>query len=135
MTPQRELIFRVLHNNEMHPTADAVFAVAREQMPMISLKTVYQVLNDLVALGEIHSLDVGTGSIRFDPNVVEHDHLVCRACGRITDVASADVSPLPACDAHGFIIDAVDVTFRGLCAPCSQSAASAHPSPPPKNTK
>ena len=38
-------------------------------MATISLKTVYQTLNDLAELGEIAALDVGTGRTRFDPNV------------------------------------------------------------------
>ena len=48
-------------------------------METISLKTVYQTLHDLAELGEIASLDVGTGMTRFDPNVDDpHHHLVCR---------------------------------------------------------
>ena len=48
-------------------------------MATISLKTVYQTLHDLAELGEITSLDVGTGRTRFDPNVDHpHHHLVCR---------------------------------------------------------
>ena len=32
-------------------------------------------------------LDLGTGSVRVDPNVEdEHHHLVCTACGRVRDL-------------------------------------------------
>ena len=52
-------------------------------METISLKTVYQTLNELAALGEVAALDVGTGTTRFDPNVEEcHHHLVCSLAGR-----------------------------------------------------
>ena len=47
LTPQRQLLFRLLHENEAHPSAEALFAVASEQMPGISLRTVYQTLTDL----------------------------------------------------------------------------------------
>ena len=56
-------------------------------MPTMSLKTVYQTVHDLEALGEVHVLDLGTGSLRVDPNVEDdHHHLVCTACGRVRDV-------------------------------------------------
>ena len=115
-TPQRELVIRLVFDNPAHPTADGVFAAARLQMPMISLKTVYQVLNDLAEMGEVHALDLGTGSIRFDPNTTDHHHALCATCGMILDVAVAATPELVA--GHGFVIHDVDVTFRGTCASC-----------------
>jgi Fe2+ or Zn2+ uptake regulation protein len=118
MTPQRECIFRVLYGNEVHPTADAVYASARQQMPMMSLKTVYQTLNDLAEMGEIQQLDLGTGSSRFDPNIEGHHHLVCTSCGRVRDLyADFDVE-LPAAKRQGFAVDAAEVIFPGLCPAC-----------------
>src|SRR5665213_3355511 len=58
-------------------------------METISLKTVYQTLYDLAELGEIVSLDVGTGMTRFDPNTDDlHHHLVCRRCGSVRDLVA-----------------------------------------------
>ena len=104
-----------------HPTADAVYAAAVATMPTISLKTVYQVLNDLRELGEIQTIEVGTGSLRFDPNTSDHHHLVCRECGLVSDV-EVDASDLaiPRSKRSGFTIDAVEVTFRGQCADCKR---------------
>ena len=56
LTPQRQLLFRLLHDNTTHPSAEALFLAASEQMPGISLRTVYQTLNDLVSLGECLNL-------------------------------------------------------------------------------
>ncbi len=55
-------------------------------MPTISLRTVYQTLNDLAAMGELVQLELGTGSARFDPNLDAHHHLVCDRCGKVLDV-------------------------------------------------
>ncbi len=119
VTPQRELVFRLLHGNQMHPSADVVYAAARETMPMISLKTVYQVLHDLRELGEIQTIEVGTGSLRFDPNTEDHHHLVCGSCGRVADVHvdTTDLT-LSRSQRSGFEVEAVEVTFRGTCASC-----------------
>ena len=83
ITPQRQCIFRLLHDNVEHPTADAVYAAAVAEMPSISLRTVYQTLNDLATMGEINAVDLGTGSGRFEPNVADHHHLVCDVCGAV----------------------------------------------------
>src|SRR6478736_7560318 len=87
VTPQRQVIFRLLYGNDRHPTVEALYDAARAEMPTISLKTVYQTVHDLEALGQVSLLDLGTGSVRVDPNVeADHQHLVCSACGRVRDV-------------------------------------------------
>jgi Fe2+ or Zn2+ uptake regulation protein len=124
VTPQRQGIFRVLHDNGSHPTAHAVFESVREEMPTISLRTVYQTLNDLVALGEIQQFDVGTGAARFDPATGAHHHLVCTRCGAIRDV-HFDLAGLrlSARQHEGFTISGAEVIFRGLCANCSPTTS------------
>ena len=87
VTPQRQAIFRLLHGNDRHPTVDSLYDAARTEMPTISLKTVYQTVHDLEALGQVGLLDLGTGSVRVDPNVeADHQHLVCSSCGLVRDV-------------------------------------------------
>lgn len=122
-TPQRQLIFRILHGNEAHPTAEAVYAVAAAEMPSISLRTVYQTLNDLAEMGELTILDLGTGAARFDPNVDDHHHLVCEACGSVSDVyLEHGAIPTLAPDTfEGFTIASVEITFRGRCSSCSSN--------------
>ena len=124
VTPQRQCIFRLLDGNGVHPTAESVYAAAREEMPTISLKTVYQTLNDLAEMGEIQQLDLGTGSSRFDPNVEAHHHLVCSRCGKVRDLfVRADVD-LPEDQLAGFVPAVTEVVVRGLCADCLPSSAS-----------
>lgn len=115
VTPQRQSIFRALRGSTVHPTAESVYATVRAEMPAISLRTVYQTLNDLAAMGELHTLDVGTGSTRFDPNLEPHHHVVCSTCGRIDDVYGE--APRVAAPA-GFEVTASEVVYRGRCATC-----------------
>ncbi len=119
VTPQRQAIFRILHDAETHPTAESVYAAVTREMPTVSLRTVYQTLNDLSDMGEILQLDLGTGSSRFDPNIDKHHHLVCSGCGRVVDVY-ADTSGLRVAprQRHGFDIDTTEVVFRGTCPDC-----------------
>jgi Fe2+ or Zn2+ uptake regulation protein len=119
VTPQRQAIFRILHGAESHPTAESVYAAASADMPTISLRTVYQTLNDLAAMGEVQQLDLGTGSSRFDPNLDVHHHLVCEGCGIVVDVyADASGVRISPKQRHGFEIAATEVVFRGTCPDC-----------------
>ena len=88
VTPQRGASSPISSTtNRTRPSTRSTIAT-RAQMPTISLKTVYQTVHDLEALGEVRLLDVGTGQVRVDPNVEHgHHHLVCNACGRVADVS------------------------------------------------
>ena len=121
VTPQRQLLFRLLHDNATHPTAEALFASASEQMPGISLRTVYQTLTDLSSMGELQSFDFGNGATRFDPNVGSHHHVVCRSCHDVADVYVAGASDLDVAGLDGFTIDRSDIVFHGVCARCTTS--------------
>jgi Fe2+ or Zn2+ uptake regulation protein len=119
LTPQRERIFRVLHDNPTHPTAEAVHAEVLADMPSVSLRTVYATLHELAEMGELVQLDLGTGSARFDPNLSDHHHLVCDACGLVQDIdVEVPVIRLPPRRVRDFRVDATQIVFRGRCAGC-----------------
>ena len=105
----------------VHLTAEQVHDLARERLPEISRATVYNTLNELVAMGELLEVDVAEGPKRYDPNVSErHDHLVCEGCQAIRDIARSTPRPDIAEDARaGFVVTGVDVTYRGLCPACA----------------
>jgi Fe2+ or Zn2+ uptake regulation protein len=120
ITAQRQCIFRALEGDTTHPSAEKVYEKVRLEMPNVSLRTVYQTLNDLAELGEITALDLGTGAARFDPNVESaHHHLVCRSCGKVRDV-EGEIAGLsvPAAAVQGYEVSSAEVVFRGQCDEC-----------------
>jgi Fe2+ or Zn2+ uptake regulation protein len=123
-TPQRQCIFRVLHGNVAHPTAEAIYEVVAAEMPTISRKTVYQTLHDLADLGEVELLDLGTGAVRVDPNNDgAHHHLVCEGCGKVRDLSIEFAGlEVPADAGHGFAVRRAEVVFRGRCGECADAA-------------
>jgi Fe2+ or Zn2+ uptake regulation protein len=129
VTAQRQCVFRVLQGDVTHPSAETVHALVSAEMETVSLKTVYQTLYDLAELGEIASLDVGTGMTRFDPNVDDpHHHLVCRSCGSVRDLL-VDFPALSIPDGAelGFDVGSAEIVFRGLCPECRSAAPTAGP--------
>ena len=123
VTPQRQCIFRALDGNLEHPSAEAIYDRVTAEMPTVSLRTIYQTLNDLAAMAEISQIDLGTGSARFDPNLDDHQHLVCDGCGTVVDVPGdfADVR-VPHGHAQGFAVSRTEIVFRGLCPDCRATA-------------
>jgi Fe2+ or Zn2+ uptake regulation protein len=118
ITPQRTLLFGLMHGNTTHPTADALYEAASLAMPGISLRTVYQTLGELAEMGEIRLINCDGGATRFDPNVADHHHVVCSQCGAIGDVDVRDAASLRPVGARGFAVDEVGVVFHGTCATC-----------------
>lgn len=121
VTPQRVAIFEALQGDTGHPTAVTIYDRVAAGMPSISLRTVYQTLNDLAAMGEIQCHTIGTAAIRFDANVDDHQHLVCDGCGAIADTY-LDVSCLRRGELAGFDVARTTVVLHGTCRRCAEAA-------------
>lgn len=86
---QRELIRKTVVENNVHPTADDVYAMLKPSNPSLSLGTVYRNLTVLADNGVINRLRMPNGSDRFDGQMYEHYHVICRDCGKIFDIKLA----------------------------------------------
>ena len=114
----------MLDGEHVHLSAEAIYGHAQTRLPELSMATVYNTLNELVAMGEILEVSVGAGAKRYDPNVsVPHHHLVCTGCGSLRDVRPGEpqAEALRPEEAYGFEITGVDIVFRGLCPQCQAS--------------
>ena len=122
LSAQRRAVAEVLAGDHVHLTAEQVHDLARERLPEISRSTVYNTLNELVAMGELAIVDVVDGPKRYDPNVTaHHDHLVCEGCHAIRDVPRSTPPPrVSGSAAGGFLLTGVEVTYRGLCPECAR---------------
>ena len=127
MTAQRRVVAEVLVGEHVHLSAEAVHARAQAVLPEISLATVYNTLNEMVAMGEVLQVAAGDGPKRYDPNVgTAHQHLLCVGCGDLRDITpDGGARPtLPDDQRHGFRLVDVDVVFRGMCPACDQGPLS-----------
>ncbi len=117
---QRESILKNLKERKDHPTADMVYSDIRQIHPNVSLGTVYRNLSLLAEEKRIRKIVTGDGILRFDYNVMPHDHFICQSCGNVSDFCNTDSdnihSDVPE-DFEGKIERRV-VTFYGLCKNC-----------------
>ena len=116
-TPQREQVYAVLLRKRDHPTAEQVFIRAKQDMPEISMATVYNCLGALVQCGLARQVTLERGAARFCPNMREHCHFYCDACESVFDIdlpAQTGIA-LP----KGYRVERFDIAIHGRCPACA----------------
>lgn len=114
---QRIAVLSAIANSGRHPSADEIFRLVVKLYPSLSRTTVYNSLHALAQAGLIRELDIESGTCHYDLALQPvHSHFMCRQCGQIFDMAL----PEGVADSHsqGFIVDQVDVIYRGTCPQC-----------------
>jgi Fe2+ or Zn2+ uptake regulation protein len=121
-TRQRRAVYEHLEAMHGHPTAEDVFHAVREELPRISLATVYKALESLVESGVAQKMTVGDGTAHFESRVDEHFHARCRACNRIVDVEAMPEFHhcVEKVRTQGFAIERARVELTGLCEACAR---------------
>ena len=129
-TKQRAAVVEVLRSARSHPDAAQVHAQVREQLPHVSLGTVYRTLDALVRDGVVLTIERAGQATRYDyrhPGE-EHHHAVCRACGAIFDVEVTALPQLPPqALPPGFEVTDVRLEFMGVCPECQRRDAGGSP--------
>ena len=117
---QREAILRVVKSTNSHPTVDWVYEQVREELPHISLGTVYRDLKLLKEEGAISEIALADTLSRFDGETKNHYHFRCKQCGRIYDVDEPVDEEMDKRVARktGFKVSYHRLEFYGLCKEC-----------------
>jgi Fe2+ or Zn2+ uptake regulation protein len=120
LTPQRQVVLRVVRGAEAHLTAAEIFDAARALLPSISFATVYNSLRFLRDEGLISEITFGNSASRYDRETGRHDHAVCTSCGRLTDFDLDETAALLKLAARRskFKPQSVHLTLYGLCPDC-----------------
>ncbi|MDX1566940.1 MAG: transcriptional repressor [Longimicrobiales bacterium] len=125
-TEQRAAVYRYLSETRTHPTADQVFLSVRNEVPGISLATVYKSLETLVGCGLATKLAYADGSARYDGRTDPHHHARCVSCDRVFDVPGTLSQNELESLREG--VDAITITgyrleFTGFCPDCESVEA------------
>jgi Fur family ferric uptake transcriptional regulator len=122
VTPARLAILDTVRGGN-HLDVDAVTTAARDRLGHVSFQAVYEALHAFTAAGLVRRIEPAGSPARFERRVGDnHHHLVCRECGRVTDVdcVVGEAPCLDPADDAGYLVDEADVTFWGLCPDCRQ---------------
>lgn len=115
-TRQKELIFNIVDNSYNHPTTNDVYVKCQQELPEISLATVYRNLNFLADNGLIKRIKMPDNIDRFDNRHYDHPHFICVKCASVMDLEdgfSFDVDSLNS----NKILD-YEINVRGICEKC-----------------
>lgn len=117
---QREAIKNYLSSTTAHPTAEMVYNNIKEELPNISLGTVYRNLNFLADHNEALRLNCGDGYVHFDGCTHPHNHFFCRQCKSLSDIEMDSIQHIDKIANAGFngIIEGHTVIFYGICYKC-----------------
>jgi Fur family peroxide stress response transcriptional regulator len=123
-THQRLVVYRALMERMDHPSPEQIYEGVRQELPSISLATIYKTLHLFLQAGIIREVSPHHGSLRIEPNTQRHHHFVCLECHGITDLApcGVDATPLEAQIPAGFVVEQVSMELRGLCSRCATQA-------------
>ena len=121
-TEQRAMVFEYLQSVDHHPTAEEVFLAVKQQLPKISLATVYKNLEALVESGMASKWSYANAAARYDIRTDHHYHLRCLKCGRMWDVEPTEVSEQLARmrPQRGFQVTDYRLELVGTCRDCRQ---------------
>ncbi len=126
-TEQRAAVFKLISHSTVHPTAENVFLGVRNEIPGISLATVYKSLETLVNCGLAKKLNPTDGSARFCGRTEPHHHARCLACGGVSDVAGelgdSEITKLRA-QMRGFRLLGYELELTGYCSDCAPPAGN-----------
>lgn len=125
---QRTLVLDVLKASHEHLNAEEVYLAVKQQLPDISLGTVYRNLNLLEEMGQIIRIQTGIGGDRFDAVTWMHPHLICTECGGVSDLdcqIDKETELLrQALQTSGAQIQDVQIRAWGICGRCRENKES-----------
>ena len=121
---KRTAILSFLRQTKDHPSAEMVFNHLQQEIPDLSLGTVYRNLSMFKAQGESVSLGTVNGVERFDGNIEPHVHFICNGCDCVTDLPQIQVPEelnRQVNNATGGTVDMCHLTFTGYCKDCKEN--------------
>ena len=126
-THQRQVIFRELAGSRLHPDAATIYRGVKQQLPSISLDTVYRTLRTFTDKGMAAVVTTVNDAVRYDADVSCHSHFVCRECGCVLDVEWLEEAGLRSRDTVAALgqVESVRVEYRGICKECRNKELAA----------
>jgi Fur family transcriptional regulator, peroxide stress response regulator len=123
LTPQRKIIFEIVSNAKDHPTAAEIIERLRSQGHQLAYATVYNSLKYLTEEGLIRELKLEGDASRYDGHVEDHQHIMCRKCGKVDEVFNKPSEEwLQAIASEtGYNIEEEHIVFKGVCPKCQSS--------------
>ncbi len=119
VTPQRLALLAAVEAHP-HTRADELVEHIRANLGSVSRQAVYDALKLLTEKHLIRRIQPAGRTACYERAQEHHHHLVCRYCDVILDTESISEHPssLHSIDAKGFVIEAAEIIYWGVCPDC-----------------
>ncbi len=126
VTSQRKLLLSLIKKAGGHISAKELYRRASRKNESISLATVYRTLQLFKELGLVEERRLGQVCCHYEvKESTDHQHLVCRSCGKVIEFESPLLSQLLEKHQrdHGFILTKIELYMEGYCQQCTKEAS------------
>ena len=121
LTMQRRLLLSLMHHTGGHMDAKELYQHALSNGASISLATVYRCLHLFKELGLVDEIWLGQTRCYYEiKQSAEHQHLVCRSCGKVIEFESPLIRRLAdkLQREKGFNVTRAELYLEGYCQQC-----------------
>ena len=125
VTAQRQLLLQLIRSAGKHIDAKELYRRATREDEPISLATVYRNLHLFKELGLVDERRLGQVRCYYEiKQTPEHQHLVCRGCGKIIEFESPLIRKLvdKVHRDHRFNVTKAELCLEGYCAQCKEKS-------------
>ena len=123
VTAQRRLLLDLIREAGGHIDAKEIYRRASSKDESISLATVYRSLRLFKELGLVDEVRLGEMGCYYEiKQSVEHQHMVCKCCGKIVEFESPLTGKLvdEAQQIYSFNVTKAELYVEGYCQDCKK---------------
>lgn len=125
-TTQREVILNTLYNCDEHLTPESLYNLIQEKYPELKtgIATVYRTLSLLEDSHLVNTISFDNSGKKYELDTKEHhDHIICTACGKITEFVDTDIEKKQNEIAKqlGFKMMDHSMQIYGICKECQEN--------------
>jgi Fur family ferric uptake transcriptional regulator len=122
-TIQREVILETLYSSDIHLTPESLHHLIQKKYPELNtgIATVYRTLSLLEDSGVVTSISFGAQGKKYELGAKKHhDHLICTACGSITEFVDEEIENRQhkITEELGFKMSDHSMQIYGICKKC-----------------
>lgn len=121
-TKQKQLILETLCKDKTHPTIADLYQKVSQKDPRIGQATVYRNMKRFVKEGKVKRIPTREEIDRYDGNLQDHYHIICKICGNLKDIMDEEITAFlnKMEQVHQIEIDQYQVLFEGVCRECKK---------------